>query len=101
MINDTLKEIEEIPKYKNGSKAIPKDEIVVQYSAVKSSIIKVLEQLVEREEKEKIEITCDLPDIVKMCEKCEEAIIYNKAKQDTIAYLKSEIATLSTNIDKE
>lgn len=32
--------IEEIPKYKNGSKAIPKDDIVVQYSAIKNLVNK-------------------------------------------------------------
>lgn len=32
------KVIDELPKYKNGSKAIPKDEIVVQLSAVSSAL---------------------------------------------------------------
>ena len=37
--------IENIPKYKNGSKAIPKDEIVVQYSALHNTM---LDEAVER-----------------------------------------------------
>lgn len=32
------KTLESIPKYKNGSKAIPKDEIVVQFSALSQAL---------------------------------------------------------------
>ena len=57
--------------------------------------IKVLEQLVEREE-------VNNNNFIHICESSEgQECEYSKAKQDTISYLKSEIAKLSTNIDKE
>ena len=62
-------------------------------SFLKSSIIKVLQQLVEREENKEKEMVNDMS--------YEEATGLHYAKQDTISYLKSELANLSTNIDKE
>lgn len=65
---------------------------------IKSSIIKVLEQLVEREEKSKKEYLryIDTYGITN-----EEVDGWNGKIEDTISYLKSEIEELSTNIDKE
>lgn len=39
--------IKNLPKYKNGSKAIPKDDIVVQYSALSLIPDEVLKVVVE------------------------------------------------------
>ena len=109
MIKDTLKQIEEYRKLffiETGSqilkigteefeKNIKEEYLQAGFRVAKSLIIKVLEQLVEREENgQKSFCRC-------LCEKTKLAIEYNLAKQDTISYLKSEIATLSTNIDKE
>jgi hypothetical protein len=44
MSEELKKELESIPKYYNGSKAIPKDEIVVPYSAVISFLAKQQEE---------------------------------------------------------
>lgn len=65
---------------------------------IKSSIIKILEQLVEREEKSKKEYLryIDTYGITN-----EEVDGWNGKIEDTISYLKSEIEELSTNIDKE
>ena len=38
----------DIPKYKNGSTAIPKDEIVVPYSVFKTEIRKAEEKMLEK-----------------------------------------------------
>ena len=66
-------------------------------SFIKSSIIKVLQQLVERENKVDLETGFN----AQYNDQFHEARGFHSAKQDTISYLKSEIATLSTNIDKE
>ena len=104
MINDTLKQIEETKKeveqkYQIGGLS---DGLYGDYATdvAKSSIIKVLEQLVEREE-EMLQKTIEIQnkensEVWQLS--CENAVL---AKQDTISYLKSEIANLSTNIDKE
>ena len=104
-MKDTLKEIEEefdkefnlvsgkYSDYPNGLKVKFTHNDIKSF--LNSSIIKVLQHLVEREESgQKSFCRC-------LCEKTKLAIEYNSAKQDTIDYLKSEIATLSTNIDKK
>ena len=43
----------------------------------------IVKELMGEEEK----ITCDLPQIVKMCDKCEESIIRNALRQEIITNL--------------
>jgi hypothetical protein len=103
MINDTLKQIEEEILKKSTEIYIGSgSDLVINtkhaIAIAKSSIIKVLEQLVEREEKSKKEYLryIDTYGITN-----EEVDGWNGKIEDTISYLKSEIANLSTNIDKE
>lgn len=89
MIKDTLKQIEETKKEVEKSYGMGglSDGLYGDYATdvAKSSILKVLQQLVER-------VTNYTPDL------CENSKAF---QDDIISYLKSEIATLSTNIDKE
>ena len=88
-------------------KNIKEEYLQAGFRVAKSLIIKVLQQLVKREEKslvntpdEVAELNKDLPSTIQR-QAYNNAIGYTEAKQDTISYLKSEIAKLSTNIDKE
>ena len=97
MINDTLKQMEEerecTGRYCNHETS--EKHYIVFEDDLNSSIIKVLQHLVEREE-------VNNNNFIHICESSEgQECEYSKAKQDTISYLKSEIAKLSTNIDKK
>jgi hypothetical protein len=114
MINNILKQIEEEILQKSTEIYIGSgsDLVINTKHAIgiaKSSIIKVLEQLVEREEK-----LLNKPNPQELlfgdCPNCGQEVnrkwisnkvteIHDEAKQETIDYLKSEIAILSTNID--
>ena len=107
----SIKEYEELKKLGVLMKVKEIEEIVEQFDnileiklAVKAPtremVIKVLQQLVEREE-EMLQKTIEIQnkensEVWQLS--CENAVL---AKQDTISYLKYEIAKLSTNIDKE
>jgi len=95
MLNNTLKQIEETKKEIEQKYQMSglSDGLYGDYATdvAKSSIIKILEQLVEREKSKYIKgsATTVVDDE------------WNRSKFDTISYLQSEIANLSTNIDKE
>jgi hypothetical protein len=111
MIKDTLKQIEEYRKLffiETGSqilkigteefeKNIKEEYLQAGFRVAKSLIIKVLQQLVEREEERKgrknLMSKKEIPQA--------EWKGYEVAINNNISYLKSEIANLSTNIDKE
>ena len=114
MINNTLKQVEEefdrefnlvsgkYFDYPNGLKVKFTHNDIKSF--LKSLIIKVLEQLVEREEEELMNLELlNGAKANKMFKRLDmkESIGWNKKAEDTISYLKSEIAKLSTNIDKE
>ena len=117
MIKNTLKQIEEEILQNSTEVYIGSgsDLVINTKHAIgiaKSSIIKVLQHLVEMEKKRKKPLELvnegteyELPRscyCVSREGECMNCVIYeyNSAKQDTIDYLKSEIANLSTNIDK-
>lgn len=110
----TYEQIEkDVPKYKNGSKAIPKDEIVIPYSAFKQSFIKYLQSEVERLEKTvqkdpyELEVILEedkgkitdvmLRNCVKMLKNQDGKEFrwgYNQAISDQITHIKSQIKEL-------
>lgn len=98
MINDTLKQIEEEWQHIIPAVLFEGEQAIIQKE--KEHIIKVLQQLVERESVTKIKRKFK-PITEKYKNAEDRKWAYNKAKQNTISYLKSEIAKLSTNIDKE
>lgn len=58
--------IEKLPKYKNGSKAIPKDDVVIQYSALIQTIISLYEEEIKEipeDEKHEFKVV-EIKDIV-------------------------------------
>lgn len=98
-MNQTLKKIEEVefeklPKYKNGSKAIPKDEIVVPYTAVKSfltqSNLRVIEKVVER--------VLESIDRMSVGSSVEFKAGYEEAKKDAKDFIKYDIDKLSSTL---
>lgn len=105
MINDTLKHIEEEFDKQSGlyNASLLNEDAFLDAEKVKSflksSIIKVLQQLIERENG-KMFSKMDSIITKKDVDEYRDRLCFNEAKQDTISYLKSEIATLSTNIDK-
>jgi hypothetical protein len=89
------KTIKDTPKYRNGSKAIPKDEIVVQYSAFLRSHLNYL-----LEEKKRLE--GELRDIpyAPETDKMFADRIFNSAITKQLKHLEEEIKEVESLLSK-